>query len=105
MANYQKFLEEPKDLADNILNLGEKASKDNLRVVSLGSIESSLFGNKEAFVKNHNIVLTWDNKSDDYFTNGFFKRITAVIEETEELLNRVREGAGERDETTGDLVD
>lgn len=86
MANIQKLLERQKVIGDEIVCIHTKLADRPIRLQKLNDIKKRTLNYKEEFKANHEILLKYGNKSEDYFIKQYFENVCEIIDQINQII-------------------
>ncbi|KAI8125322.1 hypothetical protein CVS40_4168 [Lucilia cuprina] len=86
MAAIPKILERQKVIGDEIVCIHTKLDDRPIRLPKLNDFKKRVLKFKDEFRANNETLSKYGNKSEDYFSQGYFDYITTIIKEIDEII-------------------
>ncbi|XP_059217641.1 uncharacterized protein LOC131994780 [Stomoxys calcitrans] len=87
MANMEKFVEAQKNLAESMVKIKNKLSEERLTRAGFDQLERNYHDSVKKLKSNHEVMMTIEPKSDDYFVKDFYGlMMNGLVKEVEEMI-------------------
>lgn len=94
MSNYQKILEQQKDVGQRLVEIRQKLNEGK-RLAAVIKDEGAFEEMCKKVERNHTSLLQSSSRSDDYFTNNYYGGLQTVMKEIVILIGKIKKGENE----------